>query len=237
MVKIINAFIIMVKGILKDMLLVVCVLAPILFGFFIKIVLPYVEKIICRIFERLSFFADYYLIFDLVLCFLTTIMFIFSGTVVALEEMEEGIQKSLIVTPLGKKGYLIARLGIPMVISTLYDIVILNIFSLTEIVFRDTVVLSFLSGIMSVIICMFILAFANNRLEGMVYIKLLGFFVLGIPVPFFVYSDLKYIAGIFPCFWAALYSMNGMWINVMAALIVSSIWLIFLYKKYEKKLI
>lgn len=164
-------------------------------------------------------------------------MLVFSGAVVALGEMETGIVKCLIVTPLGKKGYLFSRIGLPAVIAGLYDLFIVTFFSLTEIPFLETVILSFFSVIMAIVVCMFILAFARNRLEGMVFIKLCGFFVTGIPVPFFVHSDLKYLAGIFPSFWITQYAMNNSMINLLAALIVSGIWIILLSVKYDKKLI
>lgn len=54
---------------------------------------------------------------------------------VMLGEIDDNISKYLIITPIGKSGYLISRLGIPAILAFAITVILLLTFSLTKISF------------------------------------------------------------------------------------------------------
>ena len=89
--------------------------------------------------------SPYYGLIDVIFAMLSPAMFCFAAAMVVLEETDEKTAAYLFVTPLERRGYLAARLGIP------------------------AAVLLFAAGgtLQGVIAALLILAFSSNKLEGM----------------------------------------------------------------------
>ncbi len=98
------------------MLFFIC-LSPILAGVFFRFGIPLLERFFA---ERLHYglhLDQYHVLFDLLLGALLPYMFCFASTMVMLTEYDERITGYLAVTPLGKRGYLLTRLGFPAFLS------------------------------------------------------------------------------------------------------------------------
>lgn len=217
------------------MLFVVC-LAPIFAGIAFKFGIPYIESLLCDYFGEQAIIQPYYLMIDIFLAILTPNLFCFASAMVILEEKDEHLIESLSVTPLGKTGYLISRLILPLAVSAIISIIMLLCFSLTEIKFYLIIILSILSATMGLMISLLIVSFSKNKVEGMAFSKLGGLFMLGIPVAFFIDTNNQYFASLMPSFWVAKFMIDFNIFNLTISVLVVTAWIYFFYKRFIYKI-
>lgn len=155
---------------------------------------------------------------------------------VMLGEIDDNISKYLIITPIGKSGYLISRLGIPAILAFAITVILLLTFSLTKISFLLNLAISLVSLTQGIIISILIISLSSNKLEGMALTKLSGLFMLGIPAPFFILNKIQYILLFLPSFWLAKAFKDSNYIYIFISFIVSLIWIVLLLKKFNKKI-
>ncbi len=233
--KILNAMKPFIQEITHDFMLVACLITPIFMGIIFKFALPLLEKVLCSEFQKAQIISPYFLIFDLLLAIMTPMMFTFAGVMTVLSEMDNGTAKYLCVTPLGKSGYLLSRIGIPSVIALFYDMVFLSIFSITQISFLMNLSISFSSVLLSLITSMMVISLAKNKLEGMALIKMCGFLILGIPAVYFIPNFIKYFFTILPTYWLTQLAKSQNYLFLIPTIAVSSIWILLLSSKFKKK--
>jgi len=155
---------------------------------------------------------------------------------VILTERDENVAAYLAVTPVGKSGYLTSRLVFPAAISVLLSIVILEVFKLTAWTLPDVLLVSLLSGVVSMAVALFLVAYSQNRVEGMALAKLSGVILLGLPVPFFLTTGVQYLFSPLPSFWIAkAFTGGGLW-NMIPALLTSALWIGAFRHRFERKL-
>lgn len=236
MKPLLKSFKIFIKQIANDNMLIVVSVTPILAALFFKFAVPYIENLLCGYFNTQAVLADYYLLFDLLLCLLTPFMFCFVSAMVMLTEYDENMSVYMTVTPLGKKGYIVSRLIIPAIISMFLSMIIVACFCLTHWTFYGLFTISALSSIFSVVIALLIFSISHNRVEGMAMSKIAGIAIIGLPVPFFLTNGVQYLFAFLPSFWIAKISVNNNYIFIFSALITLAFWLILLYRKFVKKL-
>lgn len=224
-------------GVLDDYMLTACLLMPIIMGAAFRFGIPALEEYLCGTFSQQSVLAPYYLVFDLVIAVMTPMMFSFSGVMTMLEELDNGTARYLMVTPIGKTGYLASRIGITSAVSVLYSTAAIAVFGISEMSLPMNIAVSVLCAVTGVIVSVFVVAFAGNKVEGMALIKLSGIIILGIPAVFFLPVPLKYIACILPSYWFTEMSRRGSYLYAAPALLTSAVWLIPIYKKFAGKLV
>ncbi len=94
-----------------------------------------------------------------------------------------------------------------------------------------------LTCLLSVIISLLIISYSHNRVEGMAMAKLSGVIFLGLPVPFFMSSDIQYLFSFLPSFWIGKLCLKENYLFVIPALMTSFLMMWAFYKRFEKKLI
>lgn len=237
MIKIMNAFKQEFEQIKRDaMLFVVCV-SPILCVAFISFGIPLIQDILFDKFYYQLNLKPCFLMFDLLMGFITPFMFSFASTMVILGEIDDNISRYLIVTPLGKTGYLISRLGIPAILAFIITVVLLMFFSLTKISFLSNLSISLISLLQGIIISMLVISLSSNKLEGMAITKLSGVFIMGILAPFFILNRVQYILFFLPTFWLSKAFKESNYIYVFISFFISLVWIFLLFKKFSKKII
>lgn len=234
--KLIQSFIIFINQITKDAMLFMASLAPFLCGLFIRFGIPYAEKLLNDYFHYENILQPYYLLFDLMLAVLTPLMYCFVSAMVMLGEIDDKISGYLAVTPLGKNGYLLSRLGIPMVLSIVVTSVTLAVFSLTELSFFMIFTLSISVSLIGLLVSLMVVALSNNKVEGLAVTKLSGILMIGIPIPFFIDQNLQYIGCFLPTYWLAKYSISGNLLFCLLCILTSILWILFLWRKFNYKL-
>ncbi|PKM62547.1 MAG: ABC transporter permease [Firmicutes bacterium HGW-Firmicutes-21] len=221
----------------EDIMLAVMLFVPVIAGVFFRFVLPQIEVFLTDYFSVASILSPYYLLFDSFLCMITPLMFSFVSAMVILGEADNGLSAYLAVTPLGKSGYLISRLGIPTLLAVLYGSVNAFVFSLTGIAPFMSILLSVMGGFISVTVSMLIVSVSSNKVEGMALSKLSSLLLLGLPLPFFINDGIQYLAAFLPSFWMGKFIYLGSAFYVMPFLAVSTVWSVILYERFIRKII
>ena len=207
----------------SDAMLVMLVLVPVFMGLAFRFGAPALERYLCGILGKTAVLSPYYLIFDLLLSIMTPIMFTTAGAMVILDEADLGLARAISVTPVGRGGYLLSRIGVPAALATVYCVAITFIFRLSDISGGRLLLLALCSGALSVAVALMVSSMAKNKVEGLAFSKLSGLFVLGLPVALLVRAPYKYAAGVLPTFWMTeLAAGGGAWL-ALPALICSSL--------------
>jgi len=218
-----------------NMLIAVCV-APIISGVIFKFGIPIVETLLSEHFGIPEVIMPYYLLVDIFLAILTPYMFSFASAMIILEEKDTGITSYLSVTPIGKTGYLVSRLILPMIVSVPFSIIVLLCFSLSNISIPLIILLSILAASFGLIPALFVVSFSTNKVEGMALTKLSNIITLGLPLPFFISGKEQYLGAFLPSFWVSKFMINFSLISLFMSVAVITIWVYLLSKKFIKKL-
>ena len=140
MKKVWAAFRQLTAAIWSDAMLATCLFAPILIGLVLRFGVPALEGALAASTGSPHALMPFYALFDLFLSLMTPLMLVFSGIMVILEELDDGTARYLMITPLGKSGYLLSRLGMFGILSIGYNIAISAIFTLSGLSDRKSVV-------------------------------------------------------------------------------------------------
>ncbi|MFD1179485.1 hypothetical protein ACFQ3W_24755 [Paenibacillus puldeungensis] len=238
MKPLIRSFIMFVRQVFKDSMLVAVCLASVLSAIFIRYGVPAIEQVLCDYFQKTAILANYYLLFDLLLSIVTPYMLCFASAMVMLGEYDENLSRYLAVTPLGKRGYVLSRLVFPAAISFLLSVILMQRFSLTAWSFGMLLLTCLLSSLVSISVALLIFAVSHNRVEGMAVAKMAGLIMVGLPIPFFISGDVQYLFAPLPSFWIAKLCLEqeSLLPFAFAALLSSGIWLSLLYHRFNTKL-
>jgi fluoroquinolone transport system permease protein len=223
------------RQIAKDSMLYLVLAAPVLAAFAFRFGISNLENLLCSYFGKASVLAPYYLLFDLLLATLTPYMVCFASSMVMLTEQDENLADYMAVTPVGRRGYVVSRLGFPAVAAFLASVVLLRLFSLTGLSLPDLLAICLLTDLLGVTVSLLIVCFSHNRVEGMALAKLAGVLMLGLPVPFFLSSGVQYLFSPLPSFWIAKFSLEGGALPLFPALLLSLLWIWMLYGRYDRK--
>ncbi|AEV30830.1 hypothetical protein SpiGrapes_3083 [Sphaerochaeta pleomorpha str. Grapes] len=233
---ILKSFFLFIQQIRSDSMLVIVCFASLLAAFFFRFAIPQIENILCSVLGLQAILSPYYLLFDLLLIMLTPFMFCFASAMVMLEEYDVNLSSYLSVTPVGKKGYLVSRLLLPTAIACIGSLALLTGFSLTEWSLQPLFWTTLLSGFSAIIEAMLVFSYSRNKVEGMAIAKLSGLLMLGLPIPFFMQSNLRYLFCLLPSFWIASYAQTGIFWPVILALFLSFVYIGGFYQRFQLKL-
>ena len=220
----------------NDAMLAAVFIAPFLVAFLFRFGIPEIETLLCGYFHRSAILSGYYRLFDLFLSVLTPYMFCFASAMVLLTDYDENMTVYMAVTPVGRMGYLLSRLGFPAAISFFISLLLMRWFTLTAWTAWTAAATCLLGGILSITVALFIFVFSHNRVEGLAMGKLSGLIMLGLPAPFFMASNVQYLFSFLPSFWIAKLCMtNSGWL-IFPALLTSALLTWALYRRFVRKL-
>ena len=205
-------------------------LMPVLFGIIFKVGLPTLEGVLGK-----SFYALYPAI-DMILSMLAPTLTSVAFATVMLEEIDDKIATFYCVTPFGKSGYFITRIGIPIVVSSIANFIILSIFSLMERSPAMTFTLIVMGAFQAVMVSFIVVALSANKVEGMTVARLATTMLITMFFPLFIHGWLQYTAAIIPAFWMgkALHTQQPLY--VLISVVESVVWIWILAKRVMKKL-
>ncbi len=210
--------------ILREPVMFLFMLVPLLVMIVFKILLPIAQKwLLIKVGFDLLPYNIYFL----------TIIFIFApsilGTVsgfMMLDEKDCHITELMLVTPSGLSGYIGGRIVSFIILSSIYVIAgyyIQNIMSLSPYVLA---VIILLAAIESSIISLLIFSLANDKVQGLTYAKGLGILMIPVFVDLLEIRILDIIAYISPFYWVYKMIMSPSIILFFISLVVHIIWLI-----------
>lgn len=160
-------FIQMIKQIRRDMICVLLLFVPFIAGAAIHFAIPFGEEMLCRYLGKSQILSPYYFLFDWMISLLPGMMYLFTGGLIILGELDDKIAGYMSVTPAGNNGYLFSRLGFPAIISFFINALVLELFSLTHLSLPDIFIMSLSSALLGVITALLVIAVSSNKVEGM----------------------------------------------------------------------
>lgn len=216
----------------RDRMLFAACLAPLLAGFFIRFAIPFLEAVLTERFHTSAIITPYYALMDVFFAMLSPAMFCFVSAMVCLEEADEKTAAYLFVTPLGRNGYLAARLCVPSLAAFLVTVVLLPVFKRTSLSALGIVLLAAGGTLQGILLSLLILTFSSNRLEGMAVAKLSTLIILGAAIPFFVKGNVQYAFSLLPSFWIGKTVCENVWLYILPAFALLGAWIYLLLKRY-----
>lgn len=220
-----------VRSVVSDGMLLFMLIMPVLLAVLFRLAIP---ELVAQF--DWTFLLPYYLLFDLFLSTITPTFWTFASSMTILDEMDSGINRHLMVTPIGKAGYLISRLGFPLILAYPVTCLILYFANLSGLNVANILAISFLGVVSSLLSSLLVVVVANNRVEGMAINKLTGLISMGCFVPFFVHGWQQYIFALLPSFWLAKFSLIGNYFYFALVIILTAIISWILFRKYDRKI-
>ena len=155
---------------------------------------------------------------------------------VVLDETDMKINRYITITPLGKKGYLISRLLIPVLFAAIVSFVLLSFCSVSGMSLWTTFIISILATILSVVAAMIILAYAGNKVEGMALAKVSALVMVGLIIPFVITDSIQYVFSFIPSFWVAKFLISNNYWFILPTIFLSGGLIYLLYNRYNAKI-
>ncbi|HAW70396.1 MAG TPA: hypothetical protein DCX37_04325 [Firmicutes bacterium] len=231
-----RSFGVFIRQIIRDNMLWAVCFAPLLAALFFRYGIPLIEGLLCGYFQQQAILSDYYLLFDLLLSLLTPYLFCYVSAMVMLTERDENMAGYMAVTPVGKSGYVMSRLVFPALIALVASVLLMSFFTLTVWLFWTALAVCLLTCLLSITVALLIFSLSRNRVEGMAMAKMAGLLILGLLVPFFILSNVKYLAAPLPSFWIAEFCITQNVLLLLPAALISLIWIWLLYGRFVRKL-
>lgn len=226
----------LVRTLRADLMLFFMLPVPLLAVVAFRILIPMGEGLLTAYFHVPALLSPYYLLIDLLSASMAPLIMAYVSVMVVLEERDDGLARYLAVTPLGRGGYLLSRVGIPVLFGAVYAVPLLLAFSLTALNFWLVLLLALAGGLSGVIAALLVPAVAGNKVEGMALTKLSTLLLLGLFVPFFVDGPLRYLAAPLPSFWMAELALSGQGWYFLPVLGTAAVWLWALWRRFSKQM-
>ena len=185
------------RNILREPMLLFALLGPLFLSLAMRWGLPMMTI-------YLGPYVNLAMYYPLILVFVLLIAAMLTGMVTGfllLDERDDQVYMTLIVTPLGKEGYTLYRIVLPMIISFFYVIIALPIVGVRQIPIGSLVPIALLAGMEAPIMALFLAGFAGNKVEGLALSKGFGLFMIPPIASYFVKSKWALLAGLSPFYW------------------------------------
>lgn len=235
MKAVIKSSAILLKLIRRDNTTALFFVLPIVIAFVIRFGIPALMALLETRFGIVVSLTEYYSLADLIMIMMTPFFFGFGASMLVLEEMDEHILPSYWASPLGRRGYLISRLIIPIALSLIVTLTLVSLLQSGTQGFMLNLTLSGEAALFCLIPFFLIIVLAKNKVEGMVFAKFSTVLLLCIFIPYFITDWVQYIFGFIPSFWIAKLAMTTNYIYVIPFIVSSGIWLWLLHKAFERK--
>ena len=188
------------KLILRDSTLVMALVGPI--G--IMALLFFLPALEALVLDKLSFDLVDYRLF--IVSFLSLVPGMLFGMVygfIILDERDENIIQSISVTPLRTQGYLSYKLQMPMLLSAGFFLFLIYATVLIDLNPLHGIGIAVMVALEAAIGTLFLVAYSDNKVEGLAFSKLVGIMYLAIPLVFLWASGWHWVTAFLPPFWIA----------------------------------
>jgi fluoroquinolone transport system permease protein len=226
------------KNIGYDPMLMMCLVAPFLILLVALFLLPIVSALTTQYFNFPL--DDYFAIIRLMFFTITPMMIGMIFGFILLDERDGGIISYLIITPLGKSGYVKIRMMMPVLASFIMNIAFLALNGFGSIIsWAELLILSIVVAFEAPMMLLFLAAFASNKVEGMAIAKGFGIIMMPLLIDYFFKGDWRWLMSVSPLWWVerAVFSESTVrWFYLAGAAIVHFVVIWLLYRKFEKQM-
>lgn len=218
----------------KDKMLLLICFVPILCGFIFRYGVPIFNQMSIQYFK--IDFHQYYSLIDTFYGILISDMLCIVSALIILEERDDHIINGLFVTPLGKIGYLISRLGIPTLMSFIFTCILLPIFHISSLPFDMMILICILGCMQGLIVSLLVVSLSSHKLEGMAVAKMASLESFVVLIPYFMHNTYSYVFAWVPTFWIGKGLVNEQVFFMLMGLFISVLWIVILVFVFKRKL-
>lgn len=159
---------------------------------------------------------------------------------ILLDERDGGIITAISVTPTGKSGYLKMRLGLPMILSFLAILLFMVLLDLSGTLnFLQLLIISAVLSSQSLILLLFLGAYADNKVMGLAISKGFGILLLGPLLDYVLPPPFNWSGAYSPFFWASRMVLaetgNTFWLYAGITILFQSLLLWILFTKFRAR--
>ncbi|MCK9626565.1 MAG: hypothetical protein M0R23_08940 [Bacteroidales bacterium] len=222
------------KQILRDPIMAILVVAPLLLIIAFKLMVLYLVPFIQTLIEfEILPYLDYIFIFVVMMC--GAMLGIVTGFMM-IDDRDGKIAELMSVTPLGRSGYLINRLLFAAVLTIFYSILSYYVLNVVKLPFTTMLFVSLLSSNYSIIIGLLIFTFADDKVKGLTFAKAINSLSLFAFTDLLALKWLTVLSWFFPPYWITLVVKSPHTFLIYGlALLVNFGWLFLLIRHYWKK--
>lgn len=211
------------KSVLRESTTVLALVGPLaIFG--LLLLLPSIERYVLT---KLDFDLMEFRLF--IVSFLSMIPGMLFGMIygfIMLDERDEDIISYISITPMQKQGYLSYKLQIPMLLSAGVFLLVLFSTSLVKLDLVSVPIIAIMVALEAAMGTLFLVAFSDNKVEGLAFGKLMGLMYMAVPVVFLWNSPWHWISAWLPPFWVAKAMIHSsqqsviFWIDILLGLLI-----------------
>ncbi|NWH13166.1 hypothetical protein [Acholeplasma laidlawii] len=224
------------KGILRDKMYMFFMLYPLILVLVSLWLVPFIKDNASELAANI-----------VVLVFIMMTAFIYGAVTgfTLLDDQDDQVLYSLRITPIKVSNYILIKLGISYLFGLSATLLVIFITNFLDASILDVFLIAILSSLQAPIVALLVNAFASNKVEGFVVMKVSGLILL-IPVAsIFITNWTELLLGIVPGFWVArMISMSlipseyllNTYYYFAIGISVNLLFIALLYKKYTKRI-
>ena len=228
------------KNIQRDSMLAWMTFIPLLTGLLARIFVPRLTAWLATTyaFDMTSYYG---LILSYLVVLITPILF---GVVIGFLLLDERDDQTLIalqVTPLPLNTYLWYRLGLPILLSVVMNLLMFPLTGLASMSLSSQFMVTLLAALQAPLFALFLATFADNKVTGFALMKGLNAVLILPVISFFFAPGWQLLAGIIPTFWPLklfwVIAEGGQgWGYFLVGVIFHGILLVVLLKRFDRVL-
>lgn len=179
-------------------------------------------------------FQDYYIYLMAMVLSLSSGMLGAATGFMMLDDRDAKIYELLEITPIGRKGYLINRMMIPLVLMFFYSLIAFLVVGY-KISLMTALLLIFSSGLLMMTFAMILFFLSDDKVKGLTYAKGLNLILLGALVDLTENPLLINLSKIFPTYWLTVILENKSLLLTLIGVSLHGLWFLVLMVFFLKK--
>jgi fluoroquinolone transport system permease protein len=187
-----------VKNIQRDSMMLFLLAYPLLLGFLLRWLIPFVTEGLQGTFDLTPYFLLLNSFFGLLL------MAQLAGTLIGfllLDERDQNTLTALMVTPLPVQTYAAYRALVPALLSVLGIFIIVPLIGVAVLPFDKLLPIAISTALLSPIYALLLSGLARNKVEGLAVMKGMGILMIGPFAAWWAPEPWQWLIGIFPTYW------------------------------------
>jgi fluoroquinolone transport system permease protein len=183
---------------------------------------------------------DYYLLGVSLFVLNVPVLFGLAIGFLLLDERDDGMLAALRVTPMSLRFYAAYRVAVPALLAMMVMVAIVFVVGVVSFPPGALVAAGALAALEAPLIALFLVAFAQNKVQGLALAKILGALMVGPVAAWFMPGKWQLLAGIVPPFWpvkamwSAARGEGDWWLYVIGGAVFHALLLWLLLRRFER---
>ncbi len=159
---------------------------------------------------------------------------------VLIDDRDEGTLQALLVTPMPISMYTLFRIALPILFSVIAVMVCVPIAGIAPVPWYKLLPIAFAASWWAPISAMFLVTFAENKVQGLALFKIVNVFSLAPVAALFIPEPWQHLVGVVPLYWSAYafwqLADGSPWygLSVTIAIITQGVVLLWLLRRFNR---